>query len=195
MRKSQLVAALVAVAALTGLLVGACGGGIKTYSSDTYRFSLSYDSGQFTESTDTSAQGSTGGGSVFSVGFMDPSGTKSGDTYRDGMVVSVYKLTTKVTESMLPLVKTELEKLLPQLASSLGSDTKIGSLEAADVNGTKGYQAEASYTMEGTPFKARLYFLINGELEYQVSMQAADARWSELEPKFQEVIDSFKATQ
>jgi hypothetical protein len=191
------MAALIAVVALAGLLVGACGGGgggTKTYTSDKYRFSLSYDSGQFTESTSASAQGNTGSGSVFSVGFLDPKGTKSGNDYRDGLLVSVYKLTTKVTESMLPLVKTQLEKLLPQLAASLGSDTKIGSLAAADVNGTKGYQTDASYTMDGTPFKARLYFLINGELEYQISSQAADSRWSQLEPKFQEMIDSFKAT-
>lgn len=197
MHTRRVTATLIAVAMLISLAASACGGGggSKTYSNDTYRFSLTYDSAQFVETTDTSTQGSVGNGGAFSVGFMDPNGTKSGDTYRDGVLVTVYKLNTKVTEAMLPLVKSELEKLLPQLASSLGSDTKIGTLAQADVNGTKGYQADATYTMDGAPFKARLYFLINGELEYQVSLQAADKRWAELEPKFQEIIDSFKATQ
>jgi hypothetical protein len=203
-----MMAALIAVTALAGLLAGACGGGgessgsassspqpkPKTYTNETYRFSLTYDSSQFTETSDTSTQGGAGSSGVFSIGFMDPNGTKSGDVYRDGTLVTVYKLNTTVTESMLPLVKTELEKLLPQLATSLGSDTTMGTLAEADVNGTKGYTTDATYTMDGTPFKARLYFLINGELEYQVSMQAAETRWTELEPKFQEIIDSFKAT-
>lgn len=183
--------------AVVGFLLAACGGGsggMKTYANDTYRFSLSYDSGTFTEASDTSAQGSAGGSSVFDVGFVDKSGTKVSGEYRDGVLLSVYKLSTKVTASMMPLVKDELDKLMPQLIESLGSDGKIGALQDAEAGGVQGFSADATFSMDGVPFRARLYFLINGELEYQITLQAADDRWTDLEPKFQQVIDSFTAT-
>jgi len=183
--------------AVAGFLLAACGGGsggVKTYANDTYRFSLSYDGSTFTQTSDTSAQGSAGGSSVFDVGFVDKNGTKTSDEYRDGVLLSVYKLTTNITPSMMPLVKGELGKLMPQLLESLGSDGEIGALQDAEAGGVQGFSADATFSMDGVPFKARLYFLINGELEYQITLQAAEDRWADLEPKFQQVIDGFTAT-
>jgi hypothetical protein len=189
--------AFVVVAALA-VLVTACGGGgggPTTYTSKDYKFQLTYDSSVLTESTSLSSAGAAGGTSVFDVGFVNPKGTKSSGEYRDGLVVSVYKLTATVTDAMLPTVKTELEGILPQLETALGSDAKIGSLTAVDLAGIKGFSADATFTLDKTPFKATLYFLINGNLEYQVTTQAAQDKWDTMQPVFKSAMDSFKAVQ
>ena len=194
-RHVVLVAAAL-VAAVVVLSAAACGGGgPTTYTNKDYKFQLTYDSSLLTESTSVASAGSAGGQSVFDVGFMDPKGTKSGDNYRDGLAVAVYKLTTTVTDAMMPAVKTELESVLPQMQQGLGSDAALGSLASVDVNDFKGFSCDASFTMDGTPFKAKLYFLINGNLEYQVTAQAAESKWSTMEPVFKTMMDSFKTAQ
>ena len=196
LRRSVVLATAALVAALVVLAAAACGGGgPTTYTSKDFKFQLTYDSGVLSESASISAAGSTGGTSAFNVGFVNPKGTKSGEEYRDGLVVSVYKLTQTVTDALLPAVKTELESILPQLKQSLGSGTTLSSLTQVDINGIKGFTADATYTMDKVPFKATVYFLINGDLEYQVTAQAAESTWSTMEPVFKSVMDSFKATQ
>lgn len=188
--------AMVVVAVSLIVFVAACGGGggPTTYTSKDYKFQLTYDAGVLTESTSLSSAGAAGGSSVFDVGFVNPKGTKSSGEYRDGLVVSVYKLNATVTDAMLPAVKTELEGVLPQLQQSLGSDTKLGSLSALDINGTKGFSSDATFTLDKIPFKATLYFLINGNLEYQVTAQAAVSKWATMQSVFKTTMDSFKTT-
>jgi hypothetical protein len=194
--RSVVLSTVALVAASIVLVAAACGGGgPATYTNKDFKFQLTYDSSVLTESTSVSAAGSSGGKSALEVGFVNPKGTKSGGEYRDGLVVSVYKLTQKVTDSTLPLVKTELEGILPQLQQSLGSDTTLSALTQIEINGIKGFTSDASYTMDGAPFKAKIYFLINGDLEYQVTAQAADSKWSTMEPVFKALMDSFKTTQ
>jgi hypothetical protein len=177
-------------ALVSGILAG-CGGGTTTYTNDEYGVSFDYDGGMFTETSDTSAAGSVGGDAVFKIGFFDTDGTKTGDQYRDGFVLNLYKLNTTIDESLMPAVKDELEKLLPELAKAFGSGADFSSLEAIDVDGTSGFTADATYEMDGTDFKATMYFLIKDDMEYQLTMQGAASRWSELEPGFQQVIDTF----
>jgi len=189
------LATVIAAAALAVLAAACGGGGSTTYTNKDYKFSVTYDSSLLTESTSTSAAGAAGGKSVFDVGFVDPKGTKIGGKYRDGMIVSIYKLTQTVTDSMLPLVKTELEGILPQLKAALGGNATLGSLTDVNVNGAKGFASDATFTWSGTAFKAKVYFLIKGNLEYQATAQAAESRWSDLQPVFKTMMDSFKVTQ
>ena len=107
-------------------------------------------------------------------------------------MLNLYQLSTSIDESLMPAVKKELKNLLPQMGEGLGSDVEFSSLEAVDVNGTSGFSTDATFKMDGTDFKATMYFLIKGDMEYQLTMQGAAANWSELEPGFQQVIDTFK---
>jgi hypothetical protein len=192
-RTAVIVILLVSLATLAA----ACGssGGPTSYTSTDYKFSLTYDSSVLTQSTSISAAGTAGGKSVFDVGFVDTKGTKVGGEYRDGVVVSVYKLNQTVTDAMLPLVKAELEKILPQLESALGSGSTLRALTEVDLNGVKGFSTSGSYSVDGTKFTAKLYFLINGNLEYEITTQAAEARWQQMQPAFKQIVDSFKATK
>jgi hypothetical protein len=162
-----------------------------TFTNSQYGFSFDYDSAMFKETSDTSAAGAVGGNTVFEVGFFDENGTKQGDQYRDGFVLGLYQLNAKVDASMMPAVQSELEKLLPELGKVFGSGATFTALTAVDVDGTSGFTTDATYDMEGTPFKATMYFLIKDDVEYQFTMQGAASRWSELEPGFQQVIDTF----
>lgn len=194
MRKTmRLVLAMAAFAALAvGLVAGCGGGGTTTYTNDKYAFSFDYDSGMFTETSDTSALGSAGGDSVFKTGFFDENGTKTNDQYRDGFLINIYKLNVKIDASLMPAVQQELEKLLPELGKAFGSGADFSALKAVEVGGTSGFSTDATYDMDGTAFKATMYFLIKDDIEYQITMQGAESRWSELEPGFQQVVDTFK---
>ncbi len=186
--------AVVLVASLAlGLLAG-CGGGTTTYTNDEYGFSFDYDSGVFTESTDTSAAGSAGGDSVFKIGFFDENGTKQGDQFRDGFLINIYKLNVKIDESLMPAVADEIEKLLPELGKAFGSGATFSDLTEVKSGNVMGFKTDSTYEMEGTPFKATMYFLFNGDIQYQLTFQAADDRWSELEPSFKQVMDTFTVT-
>ena len=198
MRKTML--AVVALAAVTILAVGlaaGCGGGTTTYTNDEYGFSFDYDSGTFTESDDVSAE-KAGADSAFRVAFADPDGTEVGDQKRDGFIVNVYELNANLdefpAEQVEPELKKEIEGLLPELAAGLGSSATFGSLESISQDEGFGYKVDATFDVEDTPFKSRMFFLFYGDTEYQLTFQAAEDRWSDLEPKFKEVIDSFSVT-
>ena len=199
--------AVFAVAVLAVLVMGtvaACGGGggagakaqAATYTSKDYKFSLTYDSSLLKENTDVSSKSSAGPSAALRVGFVDPKGTIVGGNYRDGVVVLVYKLSQTITDAELPAVKDYLSTtLLPQLTAGYGSGSTIGKLADTQLNGTKGFVASVGFDMGGKQFTARLYFMFQGNLEYQVTMQSATSRWGELQPQLQKVIDSFKVTQ
>jgi hypothetical protein len=194
-RRHIVLIAVGLVATFAVLATGACGGGgPTTFTSKDFKFQLTYDSSLMMESTSLTSA-TAGGKSVFDVGFADPKGTKTGDNYRDGVAISVYKLTQTVTDSMMPLVKTELEGILPQMKQSMGPGTTLSSLTAVDLNGIKGFSSGATFTMDKIPFKAKLYFLINGNLEYQVTAQAVESTWGTMEPAFNAIMGSFKTTQ
>ena len=191
-----------AIAVLAVLVVGtvvACGGGggggLTTYTNKDYKFSLTYDSSLLKENTAVTTKSSAGASAALRVGFVDPKGTKTDGDYRDGVVVLVYKLSQTITDSVLPSVKDYLSTtLLPQLATGYGSSATIGKLADTQLNGTKGFVTSSSFSMGGTQFKARLYFMFQGNVEYQLTMQSATSRWAELQPQLQKVIDSFKVT-
>ena len=186
---------MLAVVALTALLllavgvVAGCGGDTTTYANDEYGFSFDYDSGTFSQSNDVSPAGVDGGGGEVSVGLVDPDGTKQGETYRDGAFISVHTLGWEIDD--LSEHKGWLEGQLQLALGNAGAGITAVSLKEVDVGGVKGYTTDASYSLEGQPFKARLYFFADGSKLYWITLQAADDRWSELEPKLQDVVDSF----
>jgi hypothetical protein len=194
MRRTMLTLLVVAATAAmaVGLLAGCGGGGTATYTNDKYGFTFDYDSGLFTENKDISTASAVGGNSALQVGFFDENGTKQGDQYRDGFLLGLYQLNTTIDASLMPEFGQLLEqKVLPELGKAFGSGVEFTALKAVDVDGTSGFTTDATFKMDGTAFKATMYFLIKDDMEYQFTMQGAESRWSELEPGFQQVIDTF----
>lgn len=186
--------ATLALVAIVLVLAG-CGGGPTTYTNSQYHFSLVYDSSVFQETTNGSSDVTAGASAAAHVAFADPNGTMVGGKARDGLLVSIYKLNTTITPAMMPAVQKELEGILPQLQKSLGKNGSIGSIKAVTINGTKGFEAPARYVEGGKAFKADLYFMISGNLEYQLQCQAAVSTWSKMDPYFKDMVASFKVTK
>ena len=90
----------------------------------------------------------------------------------------------------MPQLKSQLEALLPQLKAGL-QDATLSPLASTTVNGTPGFKIDYTYTSGGTGLQATTYFLIKGDKEYQLTIQSAAAKWSELQPLMAKTVDSF----
>ncbi|MBK6764541.1 MAG: hypothetical protein IPG68_15345 [Micrococcales bacterium] len=162
----------------------------QTYTSEKYGFSFQY-APPFEQKGDTSWEAESGASSADSVAVFDTDGTQVGGQYRDAFVVNVYQLNQAITEADLEAVKTELESnVIPQLEQS-SEDMTISALSPVTVSGINGYQADATFSVDGTPMTSQLYFLFDGDLEYQLLTQSATDRWEELKPTFEQMVNSF----
>lgn len=167
---------------------------VKTYTSDKHGFSFQY-APPFEEKSDTTWEAQTDASSADTVSVFDTEGTEVGGQYRDAFVVNVYELNTEITDENLPQVATELEEnVLPQLRQS-SPDMEMTELVSTEVNGLKGFQADATFSVEDTPMNTTLYFLFDGDTEYQLLTQAASDRWEELRPTFDAMVNSFQVSQ
>ena len=183
------------VALVVGLAsLAACGSspsqsaGLKTYSSSQFGFSLQYDS-RFTENSGVSAQ-SGSASAAFNIGFLDEKGTIADSKYVDGMLVAVYQLKQSITPAQVPQLKSQLEGLMPQLKAGL-QDATLSPLTSTTVNGTPGFKLDYTYTSSGTKLQATTYFLIKGDKEYQLTIQSALDKWSQLQPLMDKTVKSF----
>ena len=164
-----------------------------TYTSDQYGFSFQY-APPFEEKSDTTWDAQSSASSADTVAVFDTEGTQVGGQYRDAFVVNTYQLNTEITDENLDQVATELEQnVIPQLEQS-SQDMQISELVSTEVNGLKGYQADATFTVEGRPMTSTLYFLFDGDLEFQLLTQGATDRWSELQPTFEQMVNSFQVS-
>ena len=161
----------------------------RTYTNTDYGFSLSYP-GNLVESTDTSYNTAASGGAKLTVGFVDPSGSKIGDIFVDGIAVSVYALTTEVTADLMPQFKSELEGVIAQMQQQ-DPTAQMTQLETAAINGVPGYKLGTTYDNQGTTMKMVTYFLVKGRIEYQVTEQATEQDWAKYAAGFDAAVNSF----
>jgi hypothetical protein len=162
----------------------------KTYTDADYGYSFQYPGGWVVQQGDsakvTGGSSSDGGMSVY-----DPEGTVAGDYFIDLFQVSVYELAVTVDESMMPEIKSEVETLLADLETQGNDWTKVEDLSGATVDGMDGYQATYGFTTDGTPTMSTFYFLFTGDIQYQLTLQAATETWEERRPEFDAIVASF----
>jgi len=75
---------------------------------------------------------------------------------------------------MLPLVKTS-SRHPASAEAALGGNATLGSLTDVNVNGPRGSPG-CDLHLERHAFKAKVYFLIKGHLDYQATAQAAEVQ-------------------
>ncbi len=170
---------------------GAGAADTKTYTDADYGYSFAYPS-SWKIQEDTTVDASAGATSAGGASVFDPNGAKVESTYIDLMLVSVYKLTVTVDDSVFPQLKSEIEAVLASLESQ-GTGMKVQvPLAETTAAGMKGYNVTYTFTKDGAPCTSTLYFLFDGNMEYQLTTQAADENWAADQPIFDAMIASFK---
>ena len=163
----------------------------KTYTDADYGYSFEYPA-SWKIQEETTVDVSAGGTSTGGVGVFDPKGAKAGDTYIDLMLVSVYKLNVTVDDSVFPQLKSEIESVLGSLEGQ-SADMKVTKpLAETTAAGMKGYNVTYSFTKDGVPCTSTLYFLFDGNMEYQLTTQASNENWAADQLIFDSIIASFK---
>jgi hypothetical protein len=176
-----------------------CGGNeneIETYTDPGYGYSFQYP-GDWEVEESTGPEVTSGAGSKAGVNVFDPNGASAKNSsgkkyYVDLFQVSVYELTTTVDESMRPEIKTEMEGLLADLGSQEGDWQMVEDLSETSVDGMFGYQTSYSFVMDGTPTMCTFYFVFEGNIQYQLTTQAATENWENEQTAFDAIVASFK---
>ncbi len=174
----------------TGSGAGDGATGTATYRSDEYRFTLEYPA-DWNESRSESA-GEAGSDTVFDVAFADPDSTVVGDVATDGVQVGVYKLAREVAPEEVPQLKAEFQGIVDQMMGSLDEGTIKDPLGEVELNGVPGFGFSYTYSNQGTPVRASVFFLVKGAYEYQITAQASTDRWNEVAPELEATAMSFR---
>lgn len=163
----------------------------KTYSDKTYGFSFQYPE-DWRVQEGNSAEITAGSNAKTAVGVFDPRGTKVNDIYIDLMQLALYELNATIDETMMPLVKPELENVLAQLEAQSADMERQGDLTQTTVNGLTGFMVTYTFSQDGEPATSTLYFLFAGNREYQLTCQSATSNWQENKPLFDAIVKSFQ---
>jgi hypothetical protein len=163
----------------------------KTYKDADYGYSFEYPASWGIQ-TNTGSKITAGAAAAGGVGVFDPQGAKVGSSYVDLMLVSVYTLKMTVDDSNLSKLKSEIESVLTSLENR-GTDMKREKpLAQTSAAGMKGYDVTYSFTKQETPCMSAVYFLFEGNIEYQLTTQASKDDWAADQPIFDAMIASFK---
>jgi hypothetical protein len=166
---------------------------VKTYSDGEKGYSFQYPA-TWTVQEGSTADLSAGSTAVASVGVYDPKGAIVNSIAVDMAQISLYKLSVTVTDSIMSEVKVQVQDVLTSLESQAGDIKTLEKLSETNVNGMKGFKVTYSLTKEKAPVVSTMYFLFSGNMEYQMTVQAAEANWNADKVIFDSMIASFKPT-
>ena len=194
MRRIQTYIAMVLLLAGLALAVAACSGGggsspsePTTYTNDEYGFTITHDA-QFTEGEPVSA-----GAAAFSVVFPDKNGARVSDRYVEAIQVFVYKLPGVVKPAQVPKMKSEFERVVQDMLSSLSNAKVVEPLTPITVNGVPGFGLKYTYTEGDTELTAVGFLLVKGTYLYQIIAQSTTENWDGLKGKLEAAAKSFTA--
>ena len=172
--------------------VDVLGADAKTYTDSASGFSFKYPAAWDID-TGATTDAHSGGTSTSSVGAYDPNGTQAGGVFIDLMVVSTYKLNITVTDDLIPSLQSEIQTVLDGLEGQASSIQIVAPLAQTERAGLKGYQVTYTFDKDGVPATSTLYFLFKGDMEYQVSIQAATDHWDKDQAIFAAMVAGFTA--
>jgi PsbP-like protein len=170
---------------------GSAGGEDKIYTDPDFGFSFEYPADwqlQEGDSSDVTA----GGSASTSVGVFDPEGAVADDTFIDLVQISVYELNVTVDESVMPEIQGEVEQVIASLESQAADIQTLDPLSETKVGDMRGFEVTYSFSKGSAPVTSTLYFLFDGNLEYQFTAQSSTENWEENVPVFDALISSFQ---
>ncbi len=165
--------------------------GYGNYTDSTFGYSFTYPL-EWQVLQGVSGQGKAGAVSAGSVSVVDAAGSVAGADHVDLMHVSVYGLTAVVDASKLAEVRPEVEAVLADLQSQSSDSKVVEALAETTAAGMPGFKVTLSFTVEGVPVTTLMYFLFSGDLEYQLTLQAATGDWEMKLPALEAIVASFE---
>jgi len=119
-------------------------------------------------------------------------GTVVDKTYVDVAMVMVYTLNVTVDDPWTDTWRTQMEGLLSQLEGQAADMQVDEPLKQTTLAGLKGYYASYTFTKGDKPIRSALYFLFDGDVEYELTMQACTYVWDQAKPSFEVMVKSFR---
>ncbi len=181
--------ALLVVATLAATLAGCGSSDPKTYLDRGYDFSFEYPGNWRLLELEP---GDLPEGVSSSVGAWDPRGSgNKAELAFDFISVDVLEFGADSGVSADTL-KEEFERWLADAGSSDSSFAVADDPTPATVGGLDGYQATYTYTDDGTNVRCTEYWLLTGDLMYDLYTSASEDHWDENQVVFDAFLDSFK---
>lgn len=190
-----------------GLAVTGCGGDLdivgvdpdsngsredlETYTDPDYGFSFDYPS-DWALQEDIEVEATGGVSAAHSVSVINPEGATAGDYYIDLLEVSVYELSVVIDDSMMPELKEDITEIISGFATEDETWETRETPTEVTVGGLEGYRATAAYDTQGIPTTTSFYFLFNGDVEYELMLQAATENWEAVQADFAAIVGSFE---
>jgi hypothetical protein len=166
------------------------GGDSDSYTDSAFGYTFQYPSGWEIDKSATTDV-TVGSSAQSTVAAYDPTGTVADGMYVDLMLVSTYALSDTVTDSMIPDLEGDVQRVLDSFTSQIKDAQVVSPLAQTEAAGLLGYTITYTFAKGGVPLTSTLYFLFQGDLEFEVTIQAASANWDEYQPTFAEMVGSF----
>jgi len=163
-------------------------GGMRIYTDPEYGYNFEYPADWVLQ--DLSEDSSANGASSY-IALFDYNGAASGLYALDYMSVAVFELDQSFQDADLAGLRNSLEALY---ADAAVSDPDLKTLEAlapVALAGLKGFTATFTSTVEGIPITYTQYTLAGGDLEYDLTLQAATEDWARCRVVFDDFVKSF----
>ena len=185
-------AAVFLAVGLAGVLVLApvagCGRGRLAYVNARYRFALTYDAA-LVPADRAEPAAFAGGRPAYVIAFLDAGAPQANGRYVDGVWVAVMRLPAGAHWP-------PPQPLRPNCAGAwrlpLCAGSRLGDRDDDAAGGrTRRRSLGYSYRLGGTAVQALTYVLVKGPYEYQLTLQAAAARWPDMLPRLTQSVDSF----
>ena len=168
------------------------GSDAQTYTDATSGYSFQYPA-TWKISNDTSMEATAGASATGQVAAYNPDGVSANDTYLDLLMVTTYKLNVTVTDADIPALESEIQTVLDGLESQATNLQVLSPLVQTQLGALKGFTVRYSFDKEGVPCTSTLYFLFKGNMEYMVTIQAANQNWESDQDTFAAMVATFTA--
>jgi hypothetical protein len=197
LRGSLACAALAVVLAITVVACGGgsgdsgsggsgSGGGEKTqYDNAVYGFTLRYGEPLSVVTVTPAA------GEEYAIAFADKDGPLVNDEYANGLRVSVIALDQAIKAKDVPKLQKMLQQSIEKMVTGIPDGKLTSKVTPIDLNGTPGYWVDYQFTKGGEQLTCRLYILIKGKNEFDLTTQAIAADWDSLKGTLEETVRSF----
>lgn len=185
------VAAVAVVLTLAPAACGGSGGGgdsggeTTTYENAQYGFSITYGDPLSLVTLTPS------GGEEYAIAFADKDGPVVEDQYANGIRVAVNEMSQSVKAADVPGLLDEITPVLEDMVTAVPDGKLTGAVTPVEINGTPGFYVDYQYMQGGEQLSCRVYVLLKGSNEFDITTQAVAGDWDDLRGTLEQTVQTF----